>query len=218
MKCCGSFAKKNRLSPVRDLSTIDTLPSVAANRHTEPTRLSRDVRGELDWIVMKCLEKDRNRRYETANGLARDVDRYLSEEPIEACPPTIAYRMRKFAMRNKQALAIAVLLGTVILVALAAVAGSVGWAFRDRDARRAAVAREISLALKEAQSAYEKDELSAATVAVKKAEALLASSPPQLQLQRPVEQWKTDLRLAKHSKKPECLVAIRVRSIRSTTI
>ena len=69
----------------------------------EPPKLSRLVRGELDWIVMKTLEKDRNRRYETANGLAADVQRYLNDEPVQACPPSAAYRFRKFARRNKRA-------------------------------------------------------------------------------------------------------------------
>ena len=74
--------------PSTRLSSIDTLPSVAANRHTEPARLSKDVRGELDWIVMKALEKDRNRRYETASGFAADIERHLHDEPVEAGPPS----------------------------------------------------------------------------------------------------------------------------------
>ena len=64
------------------------LPAIAANRGTEPARLTKLVRGELDWIVMKALEKDRNRRYETASGLAADVQRYLKDEPVQACPPS----------------------------------------------------------------------------------------------------------------------------------
>ena len=61
------------------------------------------MRGELDWIVMKALEKDRNRRYETANGFAADVQRYLADEPVQACPPSAGYRFRKFARRNQRA-------------------------------------------------------------------------------------------------------------------
>src|SRR5438045_2018803 len=79
----------------------ETLASISAQRHTEPAKLTRLVRGELDWIVMKALEKDRNRRYETANGLAMDLQRYLADEPVVACPPSRAYRLRKFARRNK---------------------------------------------------------------------------------------------------------------------
>jgi hypothetical protein len=77
------------------------LASISANRHTEPAKLTKLVRGELDWIVMKCLEKDRNRRYETASGVARDVEHYLHDEAVEACPPSALYRFRKFARRNQ---------------------------------------------------------------------------------------------------------------------
>jgi len=72
--------------PSTKLSGSGSLPSVAACRHTEPHKLTRIVRGELDWIVMKCLEKDRSRRYETANGLSMDIQRYLSDEPVLASP------------------------------------------------------------------------------------------------------------------------------------
>jgi serine/threonine protein kinase len=84
----------------------DSLPSIAAHRKTEPKQLGRLLRGDLDWIVMKALEKDRTRRYETANGLARDVERYLAEEPVEASPPSATYRLRKLARRHRQALAL----------------------------------------------------------------------------------------------------------------
>ncbi len=82
--------------PSTRLSSSETLPSIAASRSTEPARLSRLVRGELDWIIMKALEKDRNRRYETANGFALDIQRYLVDEPVQACPPSLPYRLRKF--------------------------------------------------------------------------------------------------------------------------
>ena len=87
--------------PSTKLSTAEGLPTLAANRGTEPAKLTKLVRGELDWIVMKALEKDRNRRYETANGFAMDVQRYLADEPVQACPPSVGYRLRKFARRNK---------------------------------------------------------------------------------------------------------------------
>src|SRR5262249_54866685 len=73
--------------------------------------------GELDWIVMKALEKDRNRRYETANSLIRDIERYLHDEPVQACPPSSWYRLRKFARRNKVALTTAMIIGTVLVLA-----------------------------------------------------------------------------------------------------
>lgn len=84
-----------------------SLASVAALRKTEPRRLSQLVRGDLDWIVMKGLEKDRNRRYETASGFALDIQRYLADEPVAACPPSAAYRFQKFARRNRFALSAA---------------------------------------------------------------------------------------------------------------
>jgi WD40 repeat protein/serine/threonine protein kinase len=96
----------------------DSLPSISAQRQTEPAKLTRLVRGELDWIVMKALEKDRNRRYETANGFAQDVQRYLADEPVQACPPSAWYRFRKFARRNKVTLATATTVAVAVLVAL----------------------------------------------------------------------------------------------------
>jgi len=104
--------------------STDTLPSISAQRHTEPAKLTKLVRGELDWIVMKALEKDRNRRYETANGFAMDVQRYLADEPVHACPPSAGYRLRKFARRNRRALATLALLAAMALVAVPALAVS----------------------------------------------------------------------------------------------
>jgi serine/threonine protein kinase/tetratricopeptide (TPR) repeat protein len=91
----------------------EALASIAAQRKTEPAKLSKLVRGELDWIVMKTLEKDRNRRYETANGLAHDVENYLHDEPVQACPPSAGYRLRKFARRHR-----APVLGAAVIAVL----------------------------------------------------------------------------------------------------
>ena len=118
--------------PSTRLSSTNELPSISAQRQTEPAKLTRLVRGELDWIVMKALEKDRNRRYETANGFAADVERYLADEPVLACPPSAAYRLRKFARRHKGRLAAA---GLGLLL-LAAAGGGLGWLARDRAARQ----------------------------------------------------------------------------------
>ena len=104
--------------PSTSLSTSGTLPTIASNRQTDPSKLSNAVRGELDWIVMKALEKDRNRRYETANALVADVQRYLNDEAVLACPPSARYRFGKFARRNKASLT------TASLVAAALVAGA----------------------------------------------------------------------------------------------
>jgi len=110
--------------PLKPSTGIDVLGatavSVTANRKTDPKQLRRRLRGELDWIVMKCLEKDRKRRYETANGLVRDIQRYLRREPVEAGPPSAAYKLRKMLARNKTPVVAAA------LVLLALVGGIVG--------------------------------------------------------------------------------------------
>ena len=94
----------------RSDSQHTALPGTLRVPHSEIDR-------DLDWIVMKCLEKDRNRRYETPNSLARDIERYLHDEPVQACPPSTTYRFRKFAIRNK------VLLGASGAIAAALVVG-----------------------------------------------------------------------------------------------
>jgi serine/threonine protein kinase/WD40 repeat protein/Flp pilus assembly protein TadD len=109
---------------------------VAAGCRSDPRRLIRLCRGELDWVVMKCLEKERDRRYESANALALDVQRYLDDEPVQACPPGAGYRLRKFARRHKGK----VLAASVVLLAL--VIGIIGttWGLvRATDAERDAV-------------------------------------------------------------------------------
>src|SRR5207248_2623095 len=98
----------------------EALESISAQRHMEPAKLTKLVRGELDWIVMNTLEKDRNRRYETASAFTADVQRYLNDEPVQACPPSAMYRFRKFARRKKRILAtagviaLALILGTAV--------------------------------------------------------------------------------------------------------
>jgi serine/threonine protein kinase/tetratricopeptide (TPR) repeat protein len=124
--------------PSTKLSFSDALPTLSANRGTDPTKLTKLVRGELDWIVMKALEKDRSRRYETANGFAADLHRYLLDEPVQACPPSAMYRCRKFARRNKGSLAVAAL----VLLFFVLLGSGVGFAVRDRSAREAAIAQE----------------------------------------------------------------------------
>jgi serine/threonine protein kinase/WD40 repeat protein len=105
--------------PSTRLNTLGAaLSTVSARRRTEPAKLTALVRGDLDWIAMKCLEKDRNRRYETASGLAQDVQRFLRDEPVQACPPSTAYRVRKFVRRHPTGvLAAAAALAMVIALA-----------------------------------------------------------------------------------------------------
>jgi serine/threonine protein kinase/tetratricopeptide (TPR) repeat protein len=121
--------------PSTRLSSSDSLASIAAQRHIEPAKLSKLVRGDLDVITMKALEKDRTRRYETASGLARDIQRYLTDEVVEARPPSTAYRLRKFARKYRAALATAVAL---VLLLIAGITVSTWLAVRARRAEAAA--------------------------------------------------------------------------------
>ncbi len=105
--------------PSTKLSTAEGLPTLAANRGTEPAKLTKEVRGELDWIVMKSLEKDRGRRYQTANGFALDLRRFLLGEFVEACPPSAWYRLRKFVRRHKGPVLAATLLFVMLIAGLA---------------------------------------------------------------------------------------------------
>ena len=123
--------------PSTRLSTDESLPSLAALRQIEPRRLMALLRGELDWVVMKCLEKHRDRRYETANALARDIQRYLADEAVEARPPSAGYRFGKFLKRNKGPVVAASLL---LLALLLGIAGTTFGLIR-ADRARAAEAR-----------------------------------------------------------------------------
>lgn len=125
--------------PSTRLSSSDTLPSVATSRRMEPRRLSAFVRGELDWIVMKAMDKDRSRRYETANGLALDIQRYLTDEPVQACPPSASYRCRKFAHRHQFAL---ITTGVVVAVILLGLAGTTWQAIATSQQRDRAIQAE----------------------------------------------------------------------------
>lgn len=120
--------------PSVKLTTSESRASIAATRGTEPDKLAKLLRGELDWIVMKSLEKDRNRRYETAAGLGRDVERFLKDELVEARPPSAWYRIRKFLSKNRPA---AVGLGITALFLLALGLGVIGLGASLRRARDA---------------------------------------------------------------------------------
>jgi serine/threonine protein kinase/lipopolysaccharide biosynthesis regulator YciM len=122
-------------APSSRISTSEALPSLAANRQVEPARLSRLVRGDLDWIVMKALAKERERRYASAVGLADDLERFLNHEPVSAGPPTTAYRLRKFVRRNRARVAAA---GLVLLALVLGVVGTTHGLFEARRQKRQA--------------------------------------------------------------------------------
>ncbi len=120
--------------PSTRISTLGQAATALSNRRRcDPYRLSQSLRGEIDWIVMRCLEKDRNRRYQTVNSLAMDVQRYLHDEPVLACPPSAGYRFRKFARRNRAALLTASLVALALLVGAAVSVWLAVWAMRAQD-------------------------------------------------------------------------------------
>jgi len=127
--------------PSARLSSLeqDRLTNVAHQRHTEPATLGKQVRGDLDWIVMCSIEKDRRRRYETANALAKDVERHLADEPVSAGPPTATYRLQKFTHRHKAALVVA---AAMLLLLVAGIAASTWQAVRATAEKRRAIEAE----------------------------------------------------------------------------
>ena len=191
-------------NPSTRLSTADALPSIAANRGLEPLKLNRLVQGELDWIVMKSLEKDRNRRYETASGVAADIERYLHDETVEACPPSTRYRLGKFARRNKAALAIAAL----VLFFLTVLGGGAGWAVRDRTAREEQMAQErtarqekvsgqLELILNDVARLEKGEKWSEALASARRAEPVLAAGEAPTDIQERARQALADLELVR---------------------
>jgi eukaryotic-like serine/threonine-protein kinase len=150
-----------------------TAASISAHRQTEPSRLAKLVRGELDWIVMKALEKDRTRRYESATGLARDIERYLHDEPVEAGPPSATYRLRKLARKYRawltaasvfgSLLALGVLVSTTLAIRARRAESATSWALdrvRDEQSKtQAALARATAEEKKARRSAVEADKV-----------------------------------------------------------
>ena len=146
----------------------DTIAGIAAKRDTEPKRLGTIVRGELDWIVMKALEKDRQRRYETANGLAMDVRRYLSGEAVLAAPPSTSYRFKKFVRRNRVMVTAGGAVAAALLIGMVAFAWQAEVAREQRDiavkaqlaadaARAEAVAQQTRAEQQEAEAKKQAD-------------------------------------------------------------
>jgi serine/threonine protein kinase/tetratricopeptide (TPR) repeat protein len=133
----------------------EALATISSRRGTEPAKLGKVLRGELDWIVMKALEKDRTRRYETANGLARDVQHYLADEPVEACPPSAGYRLRKLGRKYRKPLTAAAAFGLLLMAGFALVT----WKWQDERAARAdadAARSDAEVKARELQDAAER--------------------------------------------------------------
>jgi tetratricopeptide (TPR) repeat protein len=160
--------------PSTRISTLGQAATTAAmQRKSDPKRLSQLLRGEVDWIVMKCLEKDRNRRYETASALAADVQRYLNDEPVLACPPSKWYLFRKYARRNKTAVTVTGL----VLVLLASVGGGISWVVRDWEARQARTLNALELTLDRAEFLLQDGKRGEAKATLDRADTLAAEAP-----------------------------------------
>lgn len=166
-------------SPSVHVSTLlaEQLSTVSDQRKIDAGRLSQLLKGELDWIVMKGLEKDRSRRYETAASLADDVDRYLNDEAVQACPPTMAYRLGKFVQRNKAAFGVAAAMVVLLLVGIVATTWQAVRATSEKN--RAVAAEDLAerrLQESEAARAQSDKDRQTAFDAQKKAEAALSES------------------------------------------
>lgn len=166
----SSSSNRSIDSPVSPVSKTDTSAEIARRRGTDVRTLIRKVRGELDWIVMKCLEKNRTRRYETANSLALEVERYLNDEPVLAGPPGAGYRIRKFVRRNRVAITAITVTGAALAIGLLfSIVGFVA-AVRARDvaddqrqlAQRSAVDAQRAASKAEAVNRFLQDMLSEA--------------------------------------------------------
>jgi serine/threonine protein kinase/Flp pilus assembly protein TadD len=167
--------------PSARISTLkaEQLTTLSDQRGIDPRKYSHVLSGELDWIVMKALEKDRTRRYESASAFAADVERYLNDETVEACPPSTVYRLSKIAQRNKG------LLSTVTLVTVALLVGtgvSIWQAVEADDARQAAKKSqqfaENSLHLAESREAQAISEAAKANAVIDLLEEMLSSANP----------------------------------------
>jgi serine/threonine protein kinase len=180
--------------PSTKLSSSEELPSIAANRKLEPAKLARLVRGDLDWIVMKCLEKERARRYETANGLAMDVQRYLADEPVLASPPSAAYRLRKFVRKNRGPVLAAAIVAIVLMGGI--IGTSLGFLRAERLRQKAEDNEDAALVEKTKAQASQKQAMDAlrALTEASVIEKLLGSKPglgssEQAFLETALKQW-----------------------------
>jgi tetratricopeptide (TPR) repeat protein/serine/threonine protein kinase len=157
--------------PSTRLSTLgQAAVTISARRQSDPRRLSQLFKGELDWVVMKALEKDRGRRYESASAFAADVQHYLHDEPVLACPPSAWYRLRKVARRNRARLMVT----GVVLLCIVLLGGSAGWTVLDRVARRAEAVVRAGDALEEVVRLQGQQKWAQAAGAARRAEDLLA--------------------------------------------
>ena len=179
--------------PSTRLSTNESLASLAATRQMEPRKLTALLRGELDWVVMKCLEKNRDRRYETANGLARDIQRYLADEPVDARPPSAGYRFGKFVRRHRKSV---IAVSMILVMMIGGIVGTSLGLLRAWDAEKVAMNRfyEAEEARAKAEKA-ESETLDAYQASMDDVIAQLIASKPEIgpiekrYLETALERW-----------------------------
>jgi tetratricopeptide (TPR) repeat protein len=168
----------------------DLLRQIAFEEPTAPRRLNGAVPAELETVVLKAMAKSPDERYATAQELADDLGRYLRDEPIWARRPTLVQRARKWARRHPSAVWS---VAACLLVAVLALAGSIGWGVRDRAVRQSALEQKVSQALDDTGGFCKRDKLPEALAALKRAEGLLASGRGGEELWRRVRQWESNL-------------------------
>jgi serine/threonine protein kinase/tetratricopeptide (TPR) repeat protein len=153
-----------RLSSLGDTGTR----TAQQRRAIDPRKLSQTLKGDLDWIVMKCLEKDRTRRYETANGLAADIKRHLSDEPVTAGAPSTGYRLRKFVKRNRpQVIAAGIVAAVLVLGVISTTMGMV-WALKEKTLADAERTKAIAAVEAEAKAKLDADRQRDSAIAAQK--------------------------------------------------
>jgi tetratricopeptide (TPR) repeat protein len=180
--------------PSTRLSTLaaDMATTVTDRRRTDTRRLVQTVRGDLDWIVMKCLDKDRNRRYESASTLAADVQRHLDHEPIQAGPPRLFSGVRKWSRRHRGLLAATCV---TLLVSGLMSAGIIGWFARDRVARQSVAEATAVSVLEEATRLMKREKWTAALAEVRRAEDILATSGVQIASSPRAQELRKDIEM-----------------------
>ncbi|MFK7737923.1 MAG: hypothetical protein AB8B50_17965, partial [Pirellulaceae bacterium] len=160
--------------PSARFSTLDQVAAstISSQRKVEPTRLVATIRGDLDWIVMKALDKDRNRRFDSANEFGKDIRRYLDDEPVEARPPSTMYRFSRFARRNR----VSITTASIVLAALVFGTAISAWqamvAINERDEKDKAL---LASQAAEAQAEEARSELELFTERLKEASQLVSS-------------------------------------------
>src|SRR5262249_27753430 len=139
--------------PSTRLSTLgETATRTAQQRRTDVKRLESVLRGDLDWIVMKCLDKDRSRRYDTAIGLAADIQRHLDDEPVVAGPPSAGYKLQKFIKRNRGRVIAGIIVASILIVAVTGTSIGMVWALKEKARADGEAGRATRAAAAEAEA------------------------------------------------------------------